>query len=84
MKREEVNKQLNEQYTIILNCESELSSMDYIGTKIAMGVATKEDYTEQIAQTEVRRQQIRDAKAEIERLKAIVPDDDVEPINEEE
>lgn len=39
---------------------------DYIGVKLAMGVATKEEYAEEIAHTEVLRQQIRVLESEVE------------------
>lgn len=38
----------------------ELEKYDYIGIKIAMGVATKEDYANEIAYTETLRQKIRE------------------------
>lgn len=44
---------------VIAKLKQELASYDYIGVKIAMGVATKEDYAEKIAYTEEIRQQIR-------------------------
>ena len=43
----------------IASLKSELCKYDYIGTKLAMGVATKEEYAEQIAYTETIREQIR-------------------------
>ena len=43
----------------IISLKQELSQYDYIGTKLAMGVATKEEYAEQIAYTETIREQIR-------------------------
>lgn len=43
----------------ISKLKAELATYDYIGTKIAMGVATKEDYSEQIAYTETLREKIR-------------------------
>lgn len=43
----------------IARLKTELTQYDYIGTKIAMGVATKEEYAEQIAYTETIRKQIR-------------------------
>ena len=43
----------------IAKLKDELATYDYIGTKIAMGVATKEDYAEQIAYTETLREKIR-------------------------
>lgn len=39
--------------------KQELANYDYIGVKIAMGVATKDDYKEQIACTEKLRAKIR-------------------------
>ena len=43
----------------------ELARYDYIGVKIAMGVATKEEYAEEIAHTEELRQQIRVLESEV-------------------
>lgn len=43
----------------IARLKAELTQYDYIGVKIAMGVATKEEYAEQIAYTETIREQIR-------------------------
>ena len=43
----------------ITRLKAELTQYDYIGTKIAMGVATKEDYADEIAHTEEIRKQIR-------------------------
>lgn len=39
--------------------KQELATYDYIGVKIAMGVATTEDYADQIAYTEELRKRIR-------------------------
>lgn len=82
MTYEEKQNLLNEQYKIERDREALLSSKDYIGTKIAMGVATTAEYADEIAQTEVWRQELRDATAEIKRLKAIEvePEEPVEPI----
>ena len=52
----------------------ELETYDYIGVKIAMGVATKEEYAEQIAYTETIREQIRELenfRTEIEEPKEV-------------
>lgn len=46
----------------------ELSNYDYIGTKIAMGVSTPEDYKEEIAHTEELRVQIRLLEEQIKAL----------------
>ena len=40
--------------------KQELANYDYIGVKIAMGVATIDDYKEQIAHTEELREKIRE------------------------
>lgn len=45
--------------------KQELSTYDYIGTKIAMGVATKEEYAEQIAYTERLRVMIRELEKQL-------------------
>ena len=52
----------------------ELEKYDYIGVKIAMGVATKKEYAEQIAYTETIREQIRQLenfRTEIEEPKEV-------------
>lgn len=45
--------------------KDELSNYDYIGVKIAMGVATKEEYAEQIAYTEQLRREINELESMI-------------------
>ena len=55
--QEEIAKEQVEQE--IVRLRTELCKYDYIGTKLAMGVATKEEYAEQIAYTETIREQIR-------------------------
>lgn len=49
----------------IARLKAELTQYDYIGTKIAMGVATKEDYADEIAHTEEIRKQIRLLEGEV-------------------
>ena len=44
----------------IITHKVELATYDYIVTKKAMGVAIKEDYTDEIAYTEILRQKIRE------------------------
>lgn len=46
--------------------KKEIANFDYIGIKIAMGVATTEDYTEEIEYTESIRTVIREIEEEIE------------------
>lgn len=65
---------LNIYYTYITEAErarreisrlkAELETYDYIGIKLAMGVATKEEYAEQIAYTETLREKIRALEGE--------------------
>lgn len=58
-----------EQQEILQKLDSlylEIKSYDYIGIKIATGVATIEDYAEQIAHMEELRTQIRELEAKIE------------------
>ena len=45
--------------------KGELPQYDYIGVKIAMGVATKEEYAEEIAYTETLRNKIRELECQI-------------------
>lgn len=76
MKTYEIEELINEQQTIILDREAKLRSKDYVGTKIAMGVATVSDYEDVISQTQIWRSDINAAQAEIERLRAITPEED--------
>lgn len=83
MKRNEIEDAINVQNTIILDREGKLSDYDYIGTKIAMKVATADDYKNEIAETEVWRQDIRNANAEVKRLRALEPEEEeMEPMPE--
>ena len=69
---DERNKQSAEQQ--INSLKEELLKYDYIGVKIAMGVATKKEYAEQIAYTETIREQIRELenfRTEIEEPKEV-------------
>lgn len=81
MTREEIQSLINEQQTIILGCEANLTSTDYIAAKIAEGKATKEQYAEKIAERQSWRDAINTAKDKIERLESIEPDPE-EPTDE--
>ena len=83
MKQEEINEAINAQESIILDREAKLSSTDYIAAKIAEGKATKTEYAEKIAVRQTWRDDINAANAEIERLKALEPEHEDEPIPEE-
>ena len=66
------SKKANKEH--INSLKQELATYDYIGVKLAMGVATKEEYAEQIAYTEKLREQIRELenfRTEIEEPKEV-------------
>ena len=81
MKQDEIQQLINEQYTIILDRESRLTSTDYIAAKIAEGKATQEEYADKIAERQTWRDDINAAQDEIKRLEELEPEHD-EP-NEE-
>lgn len=82
MKQAEIIEAINAQESIILDREGKLSSTDYIAAKLAEGKATQEEYADKIAQRQTWRDDINAAQAEIERLKALEPEPEEEPINE--
>lgn len=47
---------------------SELASYDYIGVKIAMGVATREEYADKIAYTETLRARVNELEAQLKEM----------------
>ena len=79
MKKYEIDALINKQQTIILDREGKLSSTDYIAAKIAEGKATKSEYADKIAERQQWRDDINAAKAEIERLENIEPEEDPKP-----
>ena len=83
MKQAEIIEAINAQESIILDREGKLSSTDYIAAKLAEGKATQEEYADKIAQRQAWRDDINAAQAEIERLKALKPEPEGEPIPEE-
>ena len=83
MKQAEIIEAINAQESIILDRDGRLSSTDYIAAKIAEGKATKKEYAAQIAQRQQWRDDINAAQTEIDRLKALEPDPEDEPIPEE-
>jgi len=82
MKQAEIIEAINAQQSIILDREGRLTATDYIAAKIAEGKATKTEYADKIAERQTWRDDINSANAEIERLKALEPDHEDEPINE--
>jgi hypothetical protein len=83
MKQAEIIEAINAQDTIILDREAKLTATDYIAAKIAEGKATKTEYAAKIAERQQWRDDINAAQTEIERLKALEPDPEDEPIPEE-
>ena len=80
MTKFEIQAAINAQESIVLDREGKLSSTDYIAAKIAEGKATKTEYADKIAQRQTWRDDINAANDEIERLKALDPDPEPEPI----
>lgn len=76
MTQTEIFSLIQAQQDIIRDREAKLKSKDYIGVKIAMGVATRESYAEDIARTEQWRNDINAAQEEIARLEAIEPEEE--------
>ena len=76
MTQAEINEAINAQESIILDREARLTSTDYIAAKIAEGKATQEEYAGKIAERQQWRDDINAAKAEIERLEALEPDNE--------
>lgn len=84
MKKSEQIALINEQETIVLDRESKLSATDYIAAKLAEGRATREEYTQQLANRQQWRDDINAAAARIEELKAaeVEPEEMPEPTEE--
>ena len=83
MTQAEIIEAINAQKSIVLDRESRLTTTDYIAAKIAEGKATKAEYADKIAERQQWRDDINAAQAEIDRLKAIEPEPEDEPIPEE-
>ena len=83
MTQAEIIEAINAQQSIILDREARLTTTDYIAAKIAEGKATKTEYAEKIAERQQWRDDINAAQTEIDRLKALEPDPEDEPIPEE-
>lgn len=83
MTQAEIIEAINAQQSIILDREARLTTTDYIAAKIAEGKATKTEYADKIAERQQWRDDINAAQTEIDRLKALEPDPDDEPIPEE-
>ena len=80
MKQQEINDAMQRQEEIILDRKARLSNTDYIAAKIAEGSATKEEYSEQIAERQQWREDINAATERINELEAVVPEDETAEI----
>ena len=83
MTQAEIIEAINAQQSIILDREARLTTTDYIAAKIAEGKATKTEYADKIAERQQWRDDTNAAQTEIDRLKALEPDPNDEPIHEE-
>lgn len=79
MTQAEIIEAINAQESILQDRQAKLTSYDYIGTKISMGVATREEYAEKIAETIQWRKDKDAATAEIKRLRALKPEEEPKP-----
>lgn len=70
MKQNEKDALIQAQREEIMKAQAKLTSLDYIGVKIATGVATISDYKDEIAEAEACREAIRKANARIAELEA--------------
>ena len=77
MDKQEKQQLINEQQSIILDRESRLTSTDYIAAKIAEGKATREEYSEKIAQRQQWRDDINAAQEEIERIETLPEEEEM-------
>ena len=77
MTRVEIQALINEQQSIILECEGQLKTTDYIAAKIAEGKSTKKEYQAQLVQRQQWRDTINDAQEEVVRLEALEVDDEM-------
>lgn len=83
MTQAEIIEAINAQKSILADRQAKLTAYDYIGTKIAMGVSTREEYADKIAETIQWRKDKDAANAEIKRLRTLEPDPEDKHIPEE-
>lgn len=76
MKQHEINDAMQRQQEIILDRKALLSNTDYIAAKIAEGSATKEEYSEQIAERQQWREEINAAEGRLAELEKEVPEEE--------
>ncbi len=76
MKREERQQLIDEQQKIVFRMDTYLKDSDYTGIKRGEGVAEEAEYQDIKEKRQQWREEKNAAVAEIERLKAIEPEDD--------
>ena len=76
MTQTEINAAIQEQQDAIRVAQSNLTATDYVAAKIAEGKATKTEYATKIAERQQWRDGINAAQEEIERLKALEPEEE--------
>lgn len=77
MTRQEIEDRKNFLASIVLEKEAYLLSTDYISSKLAEGVATKEEYAEKLALRNEARKTINDAQKEMAGLEAMEIEDEM-------
>lgn len=77
MTANERNERLNALASIVLEKEAYLLSTDYISAKLAEGVATKQEYADQLAKRNEARDAINQARAEMAELEAMQIEDEM-------
>lgn len=77
MTKQERQERLNALASIVLEKEAYLLSTDYISAKLAEGVATKQEYADQLAKRNEARDAINQARAEMAELEAMQIEDEM-------
>lgn len=83
MTRQERQERLDALASLLLKTEAYLLSTDYISAKLAEGVATKQEYADQLAKRNEARDAINQARAEMAELEAMQIEDEFEHLIEE-
>lgn len=77
MTRQERQERLDALASLLLKTEAYLLSTDYISAKLAEGVATKQEYADQLAKRNEARDAINQARAEMAELEAMQIEDEM-------
>lgn len=80
MTREEITNLKNIEQAKIFEAQSYLVKTDYIALKLAEEVTDKQHYADQLARREASRAIINAAQSRIEELDALIPEEEIEPI----